>query len=40
MVYGMGGYRFSDFTRMGFPLSTVVIVVGLTVIPRAWPLVP
>jgi di/tricarboxylate transporter len=40
MVYGMGGYRFGDFTRMGFPLSAVAIVVGLTVIPRAWPLVP
>jgi di/tricarboxylate transporter len=37
MVYGMGGYRFGDFTRVGFPLSAVVIVVGLTVIPMAWP---
>ena len=38
MVYGMGGYRFGDFARLGFPLSAVVIVVGLTVIPMAWPL--
>jgi di/tricarboxylate transporter len=38
MVYGMGGYRFGDFARLGFPLSAVVIVVGLTVIPLAWPL--
>jgi di/tricarboxylate transporter len=38
MVYGMGGYRFSDFARVGFVLNIVVIGVGLVVIPRVWPL--
>lgn len=38
MVYGMGGYRFSDFIRVGFPLTIVVIVVAVLVIPIAWPL--
>jgi hypothetical protein len=25
MVYGPGGYRFSDFTRLGAPLTLLVI---------------
>ena len=31
MVYGPGGYRFSDFTRIGLPLDVLVgaVVVGL-----------
>ncbi len=38
MVYGIGGYRFSDYARLGFPLSVVMIVVSMLVIPWAWPL--
>ena len=38
MVYGMGGYRFSDFARLGFPLTILTVVVAITVIPRVWPL--
>ena len=38
MVYGIGGYRFGDFARLGFPLAIVMIVVGVLVIPWAWPL--
>jgi len=32
MIYGPGGYRFSDFARLGFPLTVLVFVaiVGLT----------
>ena len=26
MVYGMGGYRFGDFARLGFPLTIAVII--------------
>ncbi|HVM39827.1 MAG TPA: SLC13 family permease [Acidimicrobiia bacterium] len=37
MVYGMGGYRFGDFVRVGFPLTIAVIVVALAVIPVAYP---
>jgi di/tricarboxylate transporter len=40
MVYAPGGYKFTDFTRIGLPLN---IVTGLTccfTIPVFWPLVP
>jgi di/tricarboxylate transporter len=38
MVYGMGGYRFWDFARVGFPLTLLVILLAVLVIPLAWPL--
>jgi di/tricarboxylate transporter len=38
MVYGMGGYRFGDFARVGVPLTLVMIVVTMIVVPIAWPL--
>ncbi|MGH2811252.1 MAG: SLC13 family permease, partial [Actinomycetota bacterium] len=38
MVYGIGGYRFSDFSRLGLPLTLTVLVVGTLVIPLGWPL--
>jgi di/tricarboxylate transporter len=37
MVYGPGGYRFMDYVRVGTPLSIVVGIVVLWVIPQAWP---
>ena len=37
MVYGIGNYRFSDFTRLGLPLNLVSIVLGLTLIPIFFP---
>ena len=38
MVYAMGGYRFTDFTRLGLPLTVLVVVVAGLVLPIAWPL--
>jgi di/tricarboxylate transporter len=38
LVYGMGGYRFLDFTRFGFPLTILTVVVSLIAIPIAFPL--
>ncbi|HEX9711201.1 MAG TPA: SLC13 family permease [Actinomycetota bacterium] len=40
MVYGMGGYRFGDFARVGAALTGVVFLVALAVIPVAFPLHP
>lgn len=37
MVYGPGGYRFMDYVRVGTPLSIVVGVVVMWVIPLVWP---
>ena len=39
MVYGPGGYRFTDFLRIGGPLSIIVAVIALSIIPIIWPLV-
>ncbi len=38
MVYAMGGYRFTDFARLGLPLTILVLVVAGVVLPVAWPL--
>ena len=38
MVLGPGGYRFSDYARLGAPLSLLVIVVGTLLISLFWPL--
>ncbi|TWU55811.1 SLC13 family permease [Rubripirellula reticaptiva] len=36
MVYGVGGYRVSDYVKFGLPLSIIVFVVSMTVIPLVW----
>ncbi len=36
MVYGPGGYRFTDYLRFGLPLTGIVGVIGLLIIPRVW----
>jgi di/tricarboxylate transporter len=36
MVYGPGGYRFSDYLRIGLPLTVVLAVISLLLIPRVW----
>lgn len=35
-VYGVGGYRFSDFARIGIPLNLLAFVVSMIVIPIFW----
>jgi di/tricarboxylate transporter len=37
MVYGPGGYRFTDFVRVGLPLNAVLTVVAIVLIPMVWP---
>lgn len=37
MVMGPGGYRPSDFFRVGWPLTVLVTMTALVVIPFAWP---
>jgi di/tricarboxylate transporter len=38
LVLGPGGYRFSDYARLGAPLSLLVVIVGTPLILWAWPL--
>ncbi|MCW8799335.1 MAG: SLC13 family permease, partial [Desulfobacter sp.] len=37
LVYGPGGYRFSDFIKLGLPLNIMVIVLASIFIPVFWP---
>ncbi len=37
LVYGPGGYRFSDYIKLGLPLNILVIVFSAVLIPRVWP---
>ena len=37
MVYGIGGYRLGDYVRFGLPVSVIVFLVSMVVIPNAWP---
>lgn len=36
MVYGPGGYRFTDFLKLGIPLNLMFMMVALVVIPMIW----
>lgn len=38
MVYGPGGYKFSDFLRLGLPLDVVTGIAAVLTIPLVWPL--
>jgi len=40
MVYGPGGYKFFDFTRVGLPLNIITGVTACLLIPVLWPLTP
>jgi di/tricarboxylate transporter len=37
MVYGPGGYRFSDFLKIGIPLNLLIFAVAMVCIPYVWP---
>ena len=37
MVYGPGGYKFTDFVKIGVPLTIVVGIVTLIITPIVWP---
>lgn len=38
MVYGMGGYRFGDFVRLGLPVTLVSLAAIVIFVPLFWPL--
>jgi len=38
MVYGPGGYRFSDFLKVGLPMNMFIAFVTLSVLMIGWPL--
>lgn len=40
MVVGVGGYRFMDFVKAGFPLIIIATVVSMIILPIAFPFFP
>lgn len=38
LVYGPGGYRFTDFMKVGIPLNLSVGLLSSALIPLIWPL--
>ena len=38
LVMGPGGYKFSDYARLGLPLSIIVILVATPLLMVVWPL--
>ncbi len=40
MVYGPGGYQFTDFLRIGIPMNLVMGVSAVLVTPLVWPFQP
>jgi di/tricarboxylate transporter len=36
MVYNVGGYRFGDFVRVGLPLTLLVGVLTVILVPLVW----
>ena len=37
MVFGPGGYRFTDFMRVGIPLNLLMWIAAVILIPLIWP---
>ncbi len=40
LVMGPGGYRFADYMKVGIPLTILLLLVTLLVLPIFWPLFP
>jgi di/tricarboxylate transporter len=36
-IYGIGGYKFRDFVKVGVPLNILCFIVAMIVIPQVWP---
>ncbi len=40
MVMTPGGYRFSDYLRVGLPMNALMMIVTVLLVPMIWPLAP
>jgi di/tricarboxylate transporter len=40
LVFGPGGYRFSDYTRVGLWLNLILFILTALILPLIWPLTP
>jgi di/tricarboxylate transporter len=37
MVYNAGGYRFTDFVKVGVPLNLIFLALAVYFVPKFWP---
>jgi di/tricarboxylate transporter len=37
LVMGPGGYRFTDYWRMGLPMDIIIVLIGIPMIMAVWP---
>ncbi len=37
MVYGAGNYKFIDFVKVGLPLTLIIYVISIILVPMIWP---
>jgi di/tricarboxylate transporter len=37
MVYGPGGYKFTDFVKIGIPMTVIVGIITIPLAPMMWP---
>lgn len=40
MVYGPGNYKYSDFLKMGVPLTLIIGLLTVVLVPIFWPFIP
>ena len=38
LVFSPGGYRFTDYVKVGLPLMLIFLAVSLVLVPVIWPL--
>lgn len=38
LVQGIGGYRFTDYVKVGLPLNIIVFLISIFVLPIIWPI--
>ncbi|MDX1638268.1 MAG: anion permease [Balneolaceae bacterium] len=36
LIYGAGGYKFTDFTKIGLPLNILFWIIATIAIPMIW----
>jgi di/tricarboxylate transporter len=37
MIYGPGGYRWTDYLKFGLPMSVIVCIATVLIVPHVWP---
>lgn len=40
LIYGPGGYHFSDFLRVGLPMDVVILIADIFIVSMLFPLIP